>query len=149
MELLSAKDESRNIQLVNKQICQKNQEMAEILRDLAVEIQYLELRSTDAGLWGHLYMTKDELLAMEKTQLAAHVIAASLPRDRKFDAMKDENYWHKDLIKFLQQKISTLEWKCGTLEEQCQIESGDTKRQPVKHSRGRGRYRRLDRRERH
>ena len=66
MELLSAKDEIRNIQLVNEQICQKNQEMEETLRDLAVEIQYLELRSTDAGLWGHLYMTKGELLAMEK-----------------------------------------------------------------------------------
>ena len=93
MELLSAKDEIRNIQLANEQIYQKNQEMEETLRDLAVEIQYLELRSTDAGLWGHLYMTKDELLAMEKTQLAAHVIAASLPRDTKFDVLKDENYW--------------------------------------------------------
>ena len=50
MELLSAKDEFGNIQLVNKQICQKNQEMEETLRDLAVEIQYLKLRSTDAGL---------------------------------------------------------------------------------------------------
>ena len=38
MELLSAKDESRNIQLVNEQICQKNQEMEETLRYLAVVI---------------------------------------------------------------------------------------------------------------
>ena len=67
---------------------------------------------------------------MEKTQLAAHVIAASLPRNRKFDAMKDENYWHKDLIKFLQQKISMLERKCGTLEKQCQIEGGENKSSP-------------------
>ena len=73
-------------------------------------------------------MTKEELLAMDKNQLAAQVIAASLPRDRKFDAMKDENYWHKDLIKFLQQKISTLERKCGTSEEQCQIEGGENKK---------------------
>ena len=43
MELLSAKDEIRNMQLVNEQICQKSQEMEETLRDLAVEIQYLEL----------------------------------------------------------------------------------------------------------
>ena len=33
---------------------------------------------------------------MEKTKLAAHVIAASLPRDTKFDVLKDENYWLKD-----------------------------------------------------
>ena len=83
----------------------KNQEMEDKLRNLAVEIEYKELRSTDAGLWGHLYMTKEELLAMDKNQLAAQVIAASLPRDRKFDAIKNENYWHKDLIKFLQQKM--------------------------------------------
>ena len=54
MELLCAKDEIRNIQIVNEQMCQKNQEMEETLRNLAVEIQYLELRSTDAGLSGHL-----------------------------------------------------------------------------------------------
>ena len=150
MELLSAKDEIRNIQLVNEQICQKNQEMEEtLLRDLAVEIQYLELRSTDAGLWGHLYMTKDELLAMEKTQLAAHVIAASLPRETKFDVLKDENYWLKDHIKFLMQKIGTLERQCRTLEEQCQTEGCENKRQPLKHSRGRGRNQRPDHRERH
>ena len=83
-------------------------------RNLAVEIEYQELRSTDAGLWGHLYMTKEELLAIDKNQLAAQVIAASLERDRKFDAIKDENYWHKYLIKFLQQKISMLERKGGT-----------------------------------
>ena len=120
MELLSAKDKFRNIQLVNKQICQKNQEMKETLRDLAVEIQYLELRSTDAGLWGHLFMTKDELLAMEKTQLAAHVIAASLPRDTKFDVLKNKNYRLKDHIKILMQKFGTLERQCRTSEEQCQ-----------------------------
>ena len=149
MELLSAKDEIRNIQIVNEYMCQKNQEMEETLRNLAVEILYLELRSIDAGLWGHLYMTKEELLAMDKNQLAAKVIAASLPRHRKFDAIKDENYWHTDLIKFLQQKISTLERKCGTLEEQCQIESGENKKQPVKNSKGRGRNRRPVHRERH
>ena len=82
---------------------------------------------------------------MDKNQLAAQMIAASLPRDRKFDAMKDENYWHKDLIKFLQQKISTLERKCGTLEEQCHQTEGD---ETAKHSRGRGRNRRPDHRER-
>ena len=146
MELLCAKDEIRNIQIVNEQMCQKNQEMEETLRNIAIKIQYLKLRSTDAGLWGHLYMTKEELLAMEKNQLAAQVIAASLPRDRKFDAVKDENHWHKDLIKFLQQKISTLERKCGTLEEQCQIEGGENKKQPVKNSKGQGRP---DHRERH
>ena len=149
IELLCTKDEIRNIQIVNEQMCQKNQEMEETLRNLAVEIQYLELRSTDAELWGHLYMTKEELLAMDKNQLSAQVIAASLLRDRKFDAIKDENYWHKDLIKFLQQKISTLERKCGTLEEQCQIECGENKKQPVKNSKGRGRNRRPDHRERH
>ena len=130
MELLSAKDKFRNIQLVNKQICRKNQEMEETLRDLAAEIQYLELRSTDAGLWGHLYMTKDELLAMEKTQLAAHVIAPSLPRDIKFDVLKDENYRLKDHIKILMQKIGTLERQCRTSEEQCQTEGGENKRNP-------------------
>ena len=128
---------------------QKNQEMEDKLRNLAVEIEYQELRSTEAGLWGQLYMTKEELLAMDMNQLAAQVIASSLPRERKFDTMKDENYWHTDLIKFLQQKISTLKRKCGTLEEQCQIEGGKNKRQPVKHSRGRGRNRRPDHRERH
>ena len=79
-----------------------------------MKYEYQGLRSTEAGLWGHFYMAKEELLAMDKNQLAAQVIAASLPRDRKFDAMKDENYWHKDLIKFQQQKISTLERKCVT-----------------------------------
>ena len=102
--------------------------MEDKLRNLAVEIEYQELRSTEAGLWGQLYMTKEELLAMDKNQLTAQVIAASLPRERKFDGMKDENYWHTDLIKFLQQKISALERKCGTLEEQCQIEGGKNKR---------------------
>ena len=77
MELLSAKDKIRNLQIINEQMFQKNQEMEEQFRNLAFEIEYQELRSTDAGLWGHLYMTKEELLAMEKTQLAAHVIAAS------------------------------------------------------------------------
>ena len=127
----------------------KNQEMEDKLRNLAVEIEYHELRSTDAGLWGHLYMTKEELLAMDKHQLAAQVIAASLPRDRKFDTIKDEKYWHEDLIKFLLQKISMLELKGGTLEEQCQIEGGENERQPVKNSKGRGRNRRPDHRERH
>ena len=88
-------------------------------------------------------------MAIDKNQLAAQVIAASLPRDRKFDAIKDENYWHKDLIKFLLQKISMLELKCGTLEEQCQIEGGENERQPVKNSKGRGRNRRPDHRVRH
>ena len=46
-------------------------------------------------------MTTDERLAMEKTQRATHVIATSLPRDTKFDVLKDENYWLKDRIKFL------------------------------------------------
>ena len=86
---------------------------------------------------------------MEKTQLAAHVIAASLPRDTKFDVLKDENYWLKDHIKFLMQKIGTLKRQCRTLEEQCQTEGGENKSQPVKHSRGRGRNRRPGQRERH
>ena len=73
-------------------------------------------------------MTKEERLAMDKNQLAAQVIAASLPRDRNFDAIKDENYWHKDLLKFLQQKISMLEPKGGTLEKQCQIEGDEKKK---------------------
>ena len=75
--------------MINEQMFQKNQEMEVKLRNVAVEIEYQELRSTEAGLWVHLYMTKEELLAMDKNQLAAQVIAASLPRDRKFDAMKD------------------------------------------------------------
>ena len=63
--------------------------------------------------------------------------------------LKDENYWLKDHIKFLMQKIGTLERQCRTLEEQCQTEDGWNKRQPVKLSRGRGRNRRPDHRERH
>ena len=42
IELLSARDEIRNIQIINEQMFQKNQEMEDKLRNLAVEIEYQE-----------------------------------------------------------------------------------------------------------
>ena len=57
MKLLSGKDEIRNLQIINEQMFQKNQEIEEQFRNLAAEIEYQELRSTDTRLWGHLYRT--------------------------------------------------------------------------------------------